>query len=307
MRAVLAVAVAGCYSPTLIDGQMCSETGHCPEGLACDPNTNTCVSNVVHCREWSDFGAPVKLANLTTGHNLYNPWLSPDKTELWYIDDGEPTHLRRSRRQIGGDFPASEPVVQPDDINTTNGQPFLSDDLLTLYYNDSAVHVTQRKRATPMDDFSLTGERVFPTSDPSDAAITADGLQMVVGFPVLSSAADLQLSTRASTADDWPAPDGTAFAAANSPGDDDCCATISGDGTEVIFESSRAGQALWRTTRSANNTSFGAAVKIVQPDNAGNASPTLSRDGTTLVYSSKPDGQSTYDIVMAERTCLQSD
>ena len=309
-RALLAMVVAGCYAPTLIDGQMCSETAHCPQGLACDPNTNTCVSHVAHCTQWSDFGAPTKLANLAPpGDNLLTPWLSPDKLELWYLDAALTMSLQRSRRTPGGEFPPGEPVVpQPNDINRINGQPFLSDDLLTLYYNDGPLHVNQRKRASTMDGFTLTGERLFPNIDGSDAAVTADNLEMVVAFPVLSTAADLWLSTRASVNDDWPLPTPDAFAAANSANDDDCCAAISGDGLEVIFESSRGGQSLWRTTRASRADPFGPAAELVgQPDMASNSSPTLSRDGTTLVFSSHPDGQSTTDIVLAERTCLQTD
>jgi hypothetical protein len=309
MRALVAVAVAGCYSPALIDGQMCSETAHCPEGLACDPNTNTCVSHIAHCTQWSDFAAPTKLANLSAqGDSLFTPWLSPDKLELWYLDAALAMSLQRSRRQPGGEFPPGEPVdPQPDDINRSNGQPVLSDDLLTLYYNDGPLHVLQRKRGSVMDGFALTSERLFPI-DASDAAVTADNLEMVVAVPVLSNAADLWLSTRASVTDDWPLPTPDAFAAANDPNDDDCCATISGDGLEVIFESSRGGQSLWRTSRATPADAFGPAEKLVgQPAMAGNGSPSLSRDGTTLVFASQPDGQPVVDIVLAERTCLQSD
>jgi len=309
MRAVLAIALAGCYSPSLIDGQMCSETAHCPEGLSCDPNTNTCVHHVVHCTQWSDFAAPTKLTNLSVAtHNLYTPWLSPDGLELWYMDDVAAPHLWRSRRQPGEEFPAGEPVAEPPDIAPINGQPFISDDLLTLYYNDPSLAVFERKRATALDEFATTGERVFPTMPFSDPAGTADGLELVVAFPVTSSAADLELSTRASIEDRWSAASADVFTATNST-DDDCCATISGDGTEVIFESQRqGGQSLWRTTRATRADAFGPADRLVgQPDQAANASPTLSRDGTTLVYSSKPNGQATYDLVLGERTCLHSD
>jgi hypothetical protein len=103
-----------------------------------------------------------------------------------------------------------------------------------------------------------------------------------------------------------PTPD--AFANPNTS-DDDCCATISGDGTEVIFESIRgSGQRLYRTTRATRDDAFGASELLVgQPVDGANASPTLSRDGTTLVFSHQPGAGPTYDILLAERTCLQSD
>jgi hypothetical protein len=122
-RALLALA-AGCYAPQLTEGLPCSETAHCPEGQTCDPDTNTCVSHVVHCAQWGDFAGATRLANLSVpGHDLLTPWLSPDKLELWYVDNAATPHLWRSRREPGGDFPAGEPVAQPDDINSDNGQP----------------------------------------------------------------------------------------------------------------------------------------------------------------------------------------
>jgi alpha-tubulin suppressor-like RCC1 family protein len=40
------LALAACYSPTPIEGEACSETDRCPEGLICDPASLTCVSTL---------------------------------------------------------------------------------------------------------------------------------------------------------------------------------------------------------------------------------------------------------------------
>lgn len=43
MRAVVLVAMVGCYSPTATIGLPCAANGACPSGQTCDPRTDRCV------------------------------------------------------------------------------------------------------------------------------------------------------------------------------------------------------------------------------------------------------------------------
>ncbi len=43
MRVLIACALAGCYSPALLEGLPCSESGDCPDGQSCVPGQGVCV------------------------------------------------------------------------------------------------------------------------------------------------------------------------------------------------------------------------------------------------------------------------
>jgi WD40 repeat protein len=74
----------------------------------------------------------------------------------------------------------------------------------------------------------------------------------------------------------------------------------------VIFTSTREGNSehLYQATRPARGEPFGPPTKLPGLPGEHDESPTLSRDGTTLVFVSSAPDRGDRDLFLAERTCL---
>ena len=89
----------------------------------------------------------------------------------------------------------------------------------------------------------------------------------------------------------------------------ECCASISGDGCELVFESGRPGSFgradVWMATRTSTKKPFGMPFNLGRHVNSSNAQgcPEISDDGRLLIYQSQnPNGYGNLDLWACSRT-----
>ncbi len=97
------VLLAGCYDATLVDGLPCSESRQCPEGQACAPGMNVCVSEEPPHRSFLQISAGAHTCAIDTDHQLYCWGLNLDG-ELG-LGDTEPRDVP-TRVGMGADWEA---------------------------------------------------------------------------------------------------------------------------------------------------------------------------------------------------------
>jgi serine/threonine protein kinase/Tol biopolymer transport system component/tetratricopeptide (TPR) repeat protein len=205
-------------------------------------------------------------------------------------------------------------------VNTSSQDthPRISADGLSLYFTSTRAggwgnyDVWMTTRETTDDDWGEP-ENLGPTvNSPADegcASISADGLELYIGGwqvarPGGYGDADLWVTTRATTEDDWGPPENLGDTV--NGGDDDGFPFISADGLKLYFNSTRAGGYggldIWVTTRATKDADWGPPVNLGPTINstfhAFNHS--LSANGSTLYFSSdRPGGSGRNDVWQA--------
>lgn len=157
------------------------------------------------------------------------------------------------------------------------------------------------------------GPPVNTSGSDGTPCISRDGLSLYFtsNRPGGSGAHDLWTSDRASKEDAWSSPTNLGPRVNSSTLDYFPC--IPADGLSLCFYSARSGGRgggdLWMTTRSNVNSPWNSAVNLGSAINSPReeASPNLSDDGLTLIFSSdRPGGYGDYDLYISTRASIQS-
>jgi hypothetical protein len=144
--------------------------------------------------------------------------------------------------------------------------------------------------------------------------ISDDGLEMYFDSnePGGQNNFDLWVTRRATTEDEWGAPERLGPSVNSSALDGTPC--ISADGLTLYFHSERPGgfghYDLWVTTRQTKNDSWGEPVNLGPKVNSSTYefSPNITADGLSLYFESpRPGGYGIYDIWMTTRPTKEDD
>ncbi|MGE5181138.1 MAG: TolB family protein [Acidobacteriota bacterium] len=188
--------------------------------------------------------------------------------------------------------------------------PFITDDGLQMFFENSATTLGKDQqlfvavRASTSVEFA-SGQILANVNDPafsdSAASVTSDALTMVFNSTRAGSS-DLYIATRPSASSAFGAPVALSF---NTPGFE-CCSSLAGDGSSMVLVSDQSGTQ--RISLSLRGGADYLPPTTLDPLLAGatgdEVDPTLTRDGTTIVFSSnRAGGTGGYDIYLAERSC----
>ena len=215
------------------------------------------------------------------------------------------------------DFTFGEPTILGATVNSLTDDyfPNISVDGLTLYlqsrrsgsYGPYDLWVTTRRTTNDQWGEPVNLGPIVNSSTPDGGpSVSPDGLSLYF-HSARSGVADLWVTTRATTSDDWLEPVNLG-PTVNSTASD-VCPRISHDGLSLFFESSRdggyGGRDLWVTTRATLADTWGPAVNLGPNVNTsdGEVGLDVSADGLTLIFSSnRPEGSGDYDLWVTTRS-----
>ncbi|MCP4261524.1 MAG: hypothetical protein GY774_29080 [Planctomycetes bacterium] len=223
------------------------------------------------------------------------------------------------------DFTFSTPTNLGSIVNSSSSEwpPSISADGLSLYfcsnrpggYGGRDLWVTTR--ATKDNEWGAPvnlGPTVNSPAKEAFPSISSDGLSLF--FESTRSGGygghDIWVTKRATTDDDWSAPENLGPMVNSSS--NDATPSISGDGLSVFFESDRSGGYgsfdLWVTTRTTADTDWPAPVNLGATVNIGawDGGPIISADGLALFFwSNRPGGYGSNDIWVTTRKTINDD
>ncbi|MHC4677198.1 MAG: protein kinase domain-containing protein [Planctomycetota bacterium] len=149
------------------------------------------------------------------------------------------------------------------------------------------------------------GRTVNSWSKESTPSISADGLSLYFSLKRFGERADLWVTTRATVWDPWDPPVNLGPTINSSDTED--TPSISYDGLTLYFSSWQTDEHmdLWKTTRQTTDDKWAAPVNLGPTINSSalDWSPTISKDGLLLVFSSnRPGGIGKTDLWMTRRS-----
>jgi hypothetical protein len=272
------------------------------------PGSGSCAGTV----GWT---TPTHLTELDVLDSQAAPYLSPDRKEIWFTAINLTTfgdHVYRATRP-GPTGTFGTPVAVPELDTNEIEQVFLSDNLLEAWFvhMQGDLDIVEASRPQVGAHFGMASDIALDNPSSSlrseaDPTVTSDSLTMVMTLsdPGSGSPGDLALSHRASALVDFPQP--TLITSVNT-GSDECCASISADGTSLLFASNRTGDyKLYEADRADASAEFGADRPFTGGDlrtGVDNADPALSRDGTTIIYASDAGLGTRYALYQIDQTC----
>lgn len=197
--------------------------------------------------------------------------------------------------------------VPVDGVNTdiTEGGGWLSEDQLTIYFARDPggnANLYLAMRAQPKGAFAGAAllEGVNTSNHEAGPSLTADGLTMFLQANIGSSAFDIHVTTRTSSAAIFSmhAPVANINTVSNEGNP-----MISDNGLVLYFSSDRAGAFdIFKSTRANTGSSFNTPVAISELNTTtDDFTPVLSKDGLEIFFASKRV-HSTVDIFHATRT-----
>ncbi|HSD86938.1 MAG TPA: hypothetical protein VLB44_05465 [Kofleriaceae bacterium] len=264
--------------------------------------TDDAVVTVCHGTSWS---TPVLIGELATASEESRPEISRDGLTL-YFSSNRATSMGRAiwvatRASTSVSFDPPTRIIELDDA-ADDKDPAISADGLTIYFtSDRGVpqNIYVASRATLADPFvvqgvlAITGAPATPRAAP---ALTGDELTMFYVDGI-----DLAVATRPTTSS--PFAFDRLLTELNAP-QTDGDPTITADGLELFFDSTRTGQAaVFRATRADTSSAFSPPVEmpeLVPPGSLSTGQPGIRADGRTL-YMFGDTGQ--IDLYVATRTC----
>jgi Tol biopolymer transport system component len=247
------------------------------------------------------------LDELNGPYGSWDPWLSPDRTELLFTSDRPGTAGWGTWRAVrnGNEGPFGTPMpLMGVNAQTTCGAS-MSDDGLTLYFSvDNCADgsgpsaVWYATRSDRMSSFFTTQGMLL--DDGHHPSLTADGKTLYVsrGLPE-----HLYRATRTSLSEPFSNParvDELAYSGEERQ------PSVSADGTTLVYALTDNVSNLPRIVRAHRGpstfTSPTAVVEATLPDqdpNASNEHPSLHHDGATIVFSSDVNGATPWRIYIA--------
>jgi hypothetical protein len=282
--------------------------------VAPGPGSDGSVDGAAAPCKWSRFSMLTNLAEINSPGSEWGPFPSGDALTLTWTADppGSAGHdlYFSTRATTTAKFSARMPVSE---LNTAADEfsPFISSDGLEVFFDrsdatGSRIMRAQRTQAgmpwgTPVVVTGLMG----PVNKQSGAFLRTDNVTLYHCFEVPGRGYELAVAIR-------PDRNGTfvperVVDELNSTGSD-CYATVSGDGLEIFFETSRAGRSQIFTSRRATRMERWQPPTLVTEldlgGTTGSGDPRLSSDGTTLYFSADhPGGAGNFDLWYARRTC----
>ena len=262
------------------------------------------------------FDNPTNLGpSVNSPDDEYDPSISADELEL-YVNSNRTGGLGQAdlwvaTRKTKAD-PWGSPVNLGPTVNSSAGDkaPCISADGLSLYFSSDRpgghgahdLWVTTRKtQSAPWGEPTNLGPTVNSPADEHAPSLSTDGLELYFSGhqtspesarPGGSGEADLWVTTRKTTHDPWGAPVNLG-PTVNSPSAD-ASPSLSGDGLSLYFNSWRpvgSASAIWVTQRKSTSDPWGTPLKLGLAVNASwEANPDISRDGSTLYFSSRRPG-----------------
>lgn len=207
-----------------------------------------------------------------------------------------------------------DPPVTVAGINTSANEEnaWLSSDELTIYFTRTAVNsvdsnIYRATRSQPSGTFSnvvpLSG--INTTGEQNRAVLSGDGLTLYVQTAGNTTASDISMSTRTSTAAEFV---GLSPVSGLSTTKQEFTEWISDDGLTAYFGSNptTGPYDIYIATRSSVATGFGAASPVtgIDSDTSDEYSPVLSKDGLEMFFVSTRDNSNSEDIWHAVRSSL---
>ncbi|MHC4517188.1 MAG: LamG-like jellyroll fold domain-containing protein [Planctomycetota bacterium] len=227
-------------------------------------------------------------------------------------------------KRVKADFTFGEPTNLGPTVNSSvrDQRASISSDGLELYFHserhgglgDHDLYLTTRSALDePWGEPVNLGPPVNTSDREGGPRLSADDLSLLFhsNRPGGSGGTDLHIATRPSKNDAWGVPANlgpTVNSSANDAG-----ASISADGVELYFHSSRSGGLggadLYVATRLTIHDDWGEPMNLGSPVNTSDYdySPNISSDRLTLFfYSTRPGGYGSTDIWMARRITIDA-
>lgn len=268
--------------PAVLTDDACSGSAAC---APVDAPGTTSPDAATTCDPTGAFDGPVALVGFTMGLDQHAPRLSSDELAIYFDDTA-------SVAVTGPTRAAAQPLgigVHPDDVFP------------------SSLYVAQRSsvdqpfgRATLLPNVNLVSNEINPS-------VTGDGLTLFFEYPrTASEGSRVYAATRASRIVDFNAPSKVANVNSTDVTASDAQPSVTADGQELWFTSTRAGGLggydIYRAR--SNGGSFVNAAGVLELNTTANDwLPTLSADKLTVYFSSdRPNGNGGLDIWTAHRS-----
>ena len=268
------------------------------------------------CLAWGPFSAPARLAGpINTLTDEWEPAPLPGGTVLYYEAYlGTLDLLVATRPDTTADFAAGNVITELSTANFDERSPTLTDDGLILLYasnNGPTFDLWAAERSTTADLFAAGGPVPVVNSDLYEASpwLSGDGLRLVFASERLGPS-DLFETTRASRTADFATPQ-KLVELDSGPGDFELAPSLTSDGLEIFFASSRLGTEggldLYRARRPTVDAPFGAVEPVPEISTPfDDTGAYLPGDGTTIYVNVDTDiqGGRNADVWTATRSCL---
>jgi hypothetical protein len=263
---------------------------------------------------WTPFGPVSAIAAVDTPEREGGGALSFDGLRLYFNRASEPARhdilvaSRASREAAFG------PGARIAGLNTdaNEAEVSISDDELTVFFHSNRAGTTSvyvADRADRAGAFSNVRCAVEGCPMLVAPTVSTDGLHLYAAALGASGASAIFASERASSVDPFSAP--VELAQLSASGVDAGYPGLSHDGLELYYVRNGApGSAgcdeLWVATRADIRSPFGDEHVVAELSSpACDGDPSLSADGTTLVFTSDRDGTAGLeDLWITERTCV---
>lgn len=307
-----------CVAPALF--LLLASSGCRPELAGVDASARSAaaapIADAAGYSEWTpgvNFGPTVN-----SGFDDQTPTLSPDGLALYFASNrpggSGGIDLWAARRASAND-PWGVPVNLGPTVNSSANEvtPFITEDGHRLYFATNRpggagdYDIVVSWRTDTHDDFAWEAPVNVgaPVNTPGqEAGVTIHGTEFYyAGQSTNGSGLDIYVSRM----------DGSAFTAPEvvqelSSAADDRRPSIRGDGREMVFSSNRLGTIglndIWSATRPGNGVPWSTPVNVGAAINTanGDVTPSLSRDGTMLLFASnRPGGSGGLDLYYSTR------
>lgn len=258
---------------------------------------------------FGSFSSPVNVVDIASGFDDYSPTLSGDGLRLIFESNrpggaGGYDLYEATRPDRSALFTNPVPLASLNDTSNQSG-PWIAGDGLTLYFTDDGTGATRlyvTTRATVDQPFEsptlVPGLEMHEGWAPE---LSEDGREIFFGWFV--SGLDVYRATRTLPSDAFGTP---ALVAELNTTAFEGFVDVHPGGLEIFFESNRTGvNAVYSARRAAIGANFSMLAEVAELASTANTGDAeLSRDGTTVVFSSqRPGGMGAYDVWIATRAC----
>ena len=257
---------------------------------------------------WS---TPVEITQMNSANMEYGPTFSRDLLEVYVVTrrDGTGEIYRYTRTSISSPFDAGTPMTTINDPVEEDGEPSLSDDGSTLFFNRYApetLYVSTRPTTTSTAWRTPVIASSLPEYANLAGYVDAEPVSPLRMLVALEPELQIFESTRSSPTAPWSVPVQIDLSIAGY------VPCMRSDGLEILYEGRQTidgteTAAIYRATRASVTEGFGPAEKVSfgDLDAAGVGDPELSPDGRTLIFSAQETlATFGYDIYIATREPL---
>jgi Tol biopolymer transport system component len=272
------------------------------------------------CLQWSAFGVPTRVAELSSGFDDWDPAITPDGTLAFTSDwtNAEGFSVaQHDRTATDQPFSIAQRLALQTSTNNWILEPSISADGNTLYFTYEIVPTSnnigfaQRTGPTTFGPAQVIPELQNANFN-HEPWISRDDLRLYYATnnlpPDMTGNTQLVVAERATVTGTFGPPQ--LLAGVQSPSNDSGPG-MSQDELEMFFASDRpggfGGYDIYRATRTDRTAAFGTVQAVPELDSPmDEVGPELSADGTTLYfnYNTVRNGGSNADVWTATRTCL---